>query len=237
MRRRPLRAIRALGKLIRDPEQTAEVFVIMRSLSGDALERGAARFEKTPVGKALLASSRDIVPVLSDRAALAQLPEGSVGRAYLALVENAGITADGLVEASEETASEYATLTPEQGFYAMRLRDTHDLWHTVTGYSTDPFGEVCVVAFSYAQTRNLGFAAIATIGALKIARERKDPRVFGAVWRAYRDGRRAAWLPAVEWERLLALPLADVRRSLGNVPPSRYEALRAASSIAVAQAA
>src|SRR5262245_3745467 len=111
MRRRPLQAIRALGKLIRDPEQTAEVFVIMRSLSGDALERGCARFEKTTVGQALLASGRDIVPVLSDREALAQLPEGSVGRAYLALVERAGITADGLVEASEETANEYTALT------------------------------------------------------------------------------------------------------------------------------
>ena len=237
MRRRPLKAIRALARLIRDPEQTGEVFVIMRSLSGDALERGCARFEKTPGGKALLESSRDIVPLLSDRAALARLPEGSLGRAYLALVERAGITAGGLVEASEESADEYRTLTPAQAFYAMRLRDTHDLWHTVTGYGTDPFGEVCVVAFSYAQTRNLGFAAIATIGAVKIARERKDARVFGAVWRAYRDGRRAIWLPAVEWERLIAMPLSDVRRSLGTVAPARYEALKDDWRVGAAQAA
>jgi ubiquinone biosynthesis protein COQ4 len=226
MRRRPLQAVKALSRLIRNPEETAEVFVIMRALSGDALARGCARFEKTGVGRSLIESGRDIVPVLSDRAALARLPEGSLGRAYLALVERAGITADGLVMASEESAAEYEALTPTQGLYARRLRDTHDLWHTVTGYGTDPFGEVCVVAFSYAQTRNLGFAAIAAIGALKIARENRNPRVFGAVWRAYRDGKRATWLPAVEWERLLAMPLAEVRARLGNVAPTRYEALR-----------
>jgi ubiquinone biosynthesis protein COQ4 len=223
--------------LIRDPEETAEVFVIMRSLSGDALERGCRRFERTPVGRALIDGQRDILPLLSDRASLARLPEGSLGRAYLTLVERAGITADGLVTASEESGAEYAMLTPEQAFYARRLRDTHDLWHTVTGYNTDPFGEVCVVAFSYAQTGNLGFAAIALIGALKIARERKDPRVLGAVWRAYRDGRRAAWLPGVEWERQLALPLAEVRRTLGNVAPTRYETLRAEATFTPAQAA
>ena len=227
MRRQPLTAIRALSRLIRNPEETAEVFVIMRSLSGDALERGNKRFAATKVGRALIESQRDILPVLADRAALARMPEGSLGRAYLALVERAGISADGLVMASEESGTQYATLTPSQAFYARRLRDTHDLWHTVTGYGTDPFGEVCVVAFSYAQTGNLGFAAIATIGALKIARECGDVRVLRAVWRAYRDGRRAAWLPAIEWERQLAMPLAEVRRTLGNVAPTRYEALHA----------
>jgi hypothetical protein len=30
----------------------------------------------------------------------------------------------------------------------------------------------------------------------------------------------------VEWERLLAMPLAEVRAQLGNVAPTRYEALR-----------
>jgi ubiquinone biosynthesis protein COQ4 len=72
---------------------------------------------------------------------------------------------------------------------------------------------------------------------MKIARERKDARVFGAVWRAYRDGRRATWLPAVEWERLLAMPLSDVRLSLGTVSPSRYDALKDDWRVGATQAA
>jgi ubiquinone biosynthesis protein COQ4 len=226
VRRRPITALRALGRLVRNPEDTAQVFIIMRALSGDAIQRGCARFAQTTIGAALLKNPHDLVPVLSNRPSLATLPDGSVGRTYLDLVERAGINAQELVDVSEEVADEYSTLTAEEVVYARRLRDAHDLWHTVTGYSTDTLGEVCVVAFSYAQTRNLGFAAIALIGALKIARERREVGVLKAAWRAYRDGCRAAWLPAVAWEHVLDQPIVELRGSLRIEPQSRYRSLR-----------
>lgn len=236
MRRRPFVALRALAKLVRNPEDTAQVFVIMRALSGDAIQKGCARFARTDAGARLLKEPHDLVPVLSDRNRLASLPDGSVGRAYVDLVERAGINAQELVDVSEEVASEYAELSAEQVVYARRLRDAHDLWHTVTGYGTDTFGEVCIVAFSYAQTRNLGFAAIAFVGALKIARETGDARVLRAAWQAYRDGRRAAWLPAVVWEEHLREPIAAVRSALRIAAPSRYRTLRADFAATVAHA-
>jgi ubiquinone biosynthesis protein COQ4 len=225
-KRRPLEAWRALQRLIADPEDTGQVFVIMRALSGDALVRGTRRFERTPTGAAMLRTPHDLVATLSERGRLATLPEGSLGRAYLALVERAGITAQGLVEVSETEADEYRQLTDAQMLYAKRLRDAHDLWHTVTGYETDTLGEACVVAFSYGQTRNLGFAAIALIGGLKIAKESGDRRVLRAVWRAYRDGRRAQWLPAIPWEDLLDKPLEQVRQQLRIAAPARYRVVR-----------
>ncbi len=237
LKRRPVEALRALRKLVQDPEDTALVFVIMRALTGDAIEKGAARFGRTPTGAAFLRDPHDLVSVLSDRARLAALPEGSLGRSYLQLVERAGITAQGLVEVSEEDVGEYAQLSDEQARYARRLRDSHDLWHTVTGYSTDTLGEVCVVAFSYAQTKNLGFAAIALIGALKIARESRDLRVLRAAWQAYRDGRRAVWLPAVAWEQLLGKPITRVRQELQITAPLRYRTLRAIAAVGVGQPA
>ncbi len=224
-RRRPLVAARALRKLIADPQQTAEVFVIVRALSGDSIQRGAARFATTEVGRRVLAERRDILPVLCDRDALRQLPENSLGRRYVAFAEAAGITADGLVAASEEVAEDYAELNEDEALYARRLRDIHDLWHVVTGISTQTFGEVCVVAFSYAQTRNLGLAAIALIGALKTAKETRERGVLRAAWQAYRIGRRAKWLPEADWEALLAQPLDAVRAQLGIEPPTRYQAL------------
>jgi ubiquinone biosynthesis protein COQ4 len=237
VKRHPITALRALRRLVRNPEDTAQVFIIMRALSGDAIQNGSARFSRTTTGAALLKDPHDLVPVLSDRAHLALLPDGSVGRTYLDLVERAGINAQELVDVSEEVADEYSTLTPDEVVYARRLRDAHDLWHTVTGYSTDTLGEVCVVAFSYAQTRNLGFAAIALIGALKIARETREPGVLRAAWQAYRDGCRAAWLPAVAWEDALTQPVAEVRRTLRIAPPSRYRSLRENFTAAVGQAA
>ncbi len=224
-RRQPIVAARALGRLIQDPEQTEQVFVVMRSLTGDALTRGHARFAATAVGRHVLTNATDLLTVLNDRAALAQLPDGSLGRAYLDFVTRAGITADGLVAASDVNAAEYAALDPSEAIYARRLRDMHDLWHVVTGFATQPFGEVCVVAFSYAQTQNLGFAVIALIGALKIARESAQSGVLRAAWQAYRIGRRAAWMPGVDWEGALAKPLATVRAELRLSPPTRYQAL------------
>ena len=50
----------------------------------------------------------------------------------------------------------------------------------------------------------------------------------------YRRGRAAAWLPAQEWEALLALPLTEVRRrlQLGDAPV--YTEVRAAEYRAAA---
>jgi ubiquinone biosynthesis protein COQ4 len=217
-RRRPLEAVAALRRLVADPEQTEEVFVIMRALSGNALADGHARFAKTPLGAAALRAERDLLDTLCDRAALRRLPEGSLGRAYLDFVERAGIDAEGLVDASEATAKDYGDLTESEGRYARRLRDQHDLWHVLTGYSTQPYGEVCVVSFSYPQTKNLGFAAIALIGALKIAKESGSRQIFRDAWQAYRRGRHAAWLPGEDWESLLARPLEEVRARLHIEP-------------------
>jgi ubiquinone biosynthesis protein COQ4 len=222
-RRQPLVAIKALRQLIANPQDTERVFVILRALSGNAIQDGHARFAATGMGARVLREQRDLLATLCDRDALRRLPPGTLGREYVEFVERAGITADGLVEASEVNATEYDTLTPDQAFYARRLRDMHDLWHVVAGFSTRTFGEVCVVSFTYAQTSNLGLAAIALIGALKIARETKDRGVLNAAWQAYRIGRRAAWLPAQDWEALLAEPLDAVRRKLELAPPTRYQ--------------
>ncbi len=230
-RRRPLLALRALRNLINDPERTDEVFVITSSLSGDSIETGHTRFAATAVGRSVLETRRALLDRLTDRAALGRLPEGTLGRAYLQFVEANNIAAEGLVEASEVSDNEvsrknaYGELNEDQIHYACRLRDMHDLWHVVTGYSTQPFGEVCVVTFSYPQTGNLGLGVIGLIGALKIARGYPLRAVLGAAWQAYRNGRRAAWLPAADWEALLAQPLAEVRAQLKLTPPTRFQRL------------
>ena len=55
-------------------------------------------------------------------------------------------------------------------WFFRRVRDLHDLWHVLTGYGRDPLGEVCLLAFTYAQTRLTGLGAIAFLGTFRIAR-------------------------------------------------------------------
>ncbi len=221
----PIKAMKALRRLIKDPERTEEVFEILRGLSGNSLWHSYERFRQIPGSADLL--QRSLLTTLSDRDRLAALPQGTLGHSYFQFIYNENLSADGLVEASE--FDEAVEPNPHLLAFGERNRDMHDLWHVTTNYGRDTFGELCLLAFTYAQTRNLGILAIVVIGALKIAQER-GRGVFRAAWQAYRDGKRAQWLPAADWESLLELPLSDVRQRLGVVAPERYRNLLASQN-------
>jgi ubiquinone biosynthesis protein COQ4 len=225
---RPLDAWRALARLVRDPDETKHVFDLIDALSGNSGERIYRRFQTTDSGRRILAAKRELLPVLSDREHLLALPVGSLGRTYAEFMTREQITADGLVQASMEGGRENADLPPERQLVGTRLRDSHDLWHVVTGYGRDLVGEACVLAVTYAQTRNRGIGAIVAMAWWKAGREMPSARA--AIRDAYRRGKRAAWLPALEWEELLARPLAQVREELGFGEPPAYEAMRSAGA-------
>lgn len=223
-RMQPIVAWRALRRLIADPEQTHEVFTVIRALSGRALENGLARFRETETGRRILADEIDLLDTLLNREALATLPQSSLGRQYLSFVSREDITADGLVAASEEDG-EFKYLEGDLARFGMRQRDMHDLWHTLTDYGRDELGEALLLAFTYAQTKNRGIGVICLAGCMKLS-QRYGSGVFSAAWRAYKAGRRAAWLPGQDWEALLAQPVDEVRQQLGIEPPEAYFELR-----------
>jgi ubiquinone biosynthesis protein COQ4 len=217
---RPLTALRAMKRLLDDPEDTRQVFHIVRAIEGDTLARNFARFRDTPNGRRLLAERSSLLAVLSDRAALAAMPEGSLGRAYLRFCEARDLTADGLVAASEPEGDPDIT-DPDLVFLGERMRDQHDLWHVVTGFGPDLYGELGVLSFTVAQTGNPGIALIVAAGFLRSRGPLRRGRE--AVIRGLRQGIAAQWLPAAHWEALLERPLAEVRRGLGVVPVAAYE--------------
>ncbi|MCH7742450.1 MAG: ubiquinone biosynthesis protein, partial [Proteobacteria bacterium] len=49
------------------------------------------------------------------------------------------------------------------------------------------------------------------------------PEVKKAMWQAYRAGKKAAWLPGLDWESLLQRPLEEVRQLLNIQPPVKYQ--------------
>jgi ubiquinone biosynthesis protein COQ4 len=218
----PLRALRALRELVKNPDDTRHVFTIVESLSGHAPVRLLERFRSSASGRRLLASRAQILLLLSDRARLQRMPEGSLAHAYLAFLEREKISADGLVQASIEGDTGAVVPGSDFEYVGDRLRDTHDLWHTVSGYQGDLYGETALLAFSAVQTRNPGVALIVLTALLKA----RDPRLLELVWRGITTGARAEWLPPVEWESLLPLPLDEVRRRLQIEPVPSYEPVR-----------
>jgi ubiquinone biosynthesis protein COQ4 len=111
---------------------------------------------------------------------------------------------------------------------AQRLRDMHDLIHVVSGYGRDLLGEMAVLSFSTGRPRrgeNYRQSFILRLAQWKFARAGR-PDAAGVLRAAAARGAAAAFLPAVEWERLLPVLLPLVRERLGISPPPGYEPIR-----------
>jgi ubiquinone biosynthesis protein COQ4 len=219
--RQYLRAFRAAGRLARDTERTDQVFEIIQSLTGQSLEPTFAAFFADPYGKRLLRTrSTALYDRLSDREALAQLPEGSLGRAYLRFMIAGEITPGGLINAMDKGLAPRPTeqVDPNRSYVVRRLADMHDLWHVLNDYGRDDAGEIANLWFSFGQFGNPGMAFIAFFGTLDGPREL-------AWWRyqrrAFIRGKRARRLVCAPLEEWLACPLDEVRAELRIAPTSQ----------------
>lgn len=222
----PLRALRGIRALLRDPDDTRQVFEIIEALSGNAGERSFQRFRASDTGRKILAENRSLLRTLDDHEQLKLLPAGSLGRIYAEFTEREQITGQGLADASVTGGREQ--LDRERELFFARLRDMHDLWHVATGFGRDLVGEAGLLAFSYAQTRNRGVGFIVAVAWLRASGDLSPARAVIAD--GYRRGKRAAWLPGQDWEWLLTQPLSAVRERLGLGDPPTYEPLRSAGA-------
>lgn len=219
-------AARAMKALTQNPDDTAQVFRIIEALSGNSGFRNLQRFKRTRSGAGLLRTRPELIDVLTDEAAMRALPEGSLGREYLGFLSSEGISAAGLKQASiDGRRYEPDRLPRDLDFLRNRMRDTHDLWHVVTGYQGDILGEAALLAFIFAQTRNPGIGFIVATALLR----GRDPVVRRLILGGFLRGIRAEWLPAVRWEKLLSLPLERVREMLRVGAPPHYPALRSSA--------
>lgn len=213
-----LRAIRYMTQHPGDPANTRQVFVILRAMRGRSGLTALRRFAASPTGADLLRRRPSLLAALCDRAGLARLPEGSVGRNYLTFMEGEMLSAEALVEATVDREGDGAP--PELRFFRARMRDAHDLTHVLTGYGRDPLGEFCLMTYMYAHSRNLGMLMIAGLGWLKMPKSAR-----AAMVEAWRNGRKARWFQDLDFEALLPRPLDEVRRQLNIASPTIYTAL------------
>ena len=227
------RALGAVRALIADPDDLPQVFTLLDALPGDTFLRMERRLATTERGRRILAARPQIVALLEDRAALRRLPEGSLGRAYLDFVESEKISPAGIQEADARGGGDASLLPPTFAYLHGRMRDTHDLWHTVTGYKGDVLGETALLAFSLAQTWNPGVGLLVAVGLFKTF---GAPAARAVILEGLRRGLRAAWLPEREWETMLSRPVDEVRAELRVGPPPAYAPIRSVD-LKVAEAA
>jgi len=216
-------ALRSLRRLLRDKEDTRQVFEIMRALNGASTAKGYHRLLATPQGGRIAYEREEFARRLMDDAWLDSLPEGSVGAAYRTFIRSENLSAEGLAMISREGAEVVEEAHP-YAWFGRRTRDVHDIWHILSGYGRDALGEACLVAFSYAQTKGLGWALIA-LGAASRAREGEKHPYVKAIWQGYRRGKAAKWLLGEDYARLMAEPLEGARRRLNITPATIYDSI------------
>jgi ubiquinone biosynthesis protein COQ4 len=207
-----------LRKVLNNPEDTEQVLAFLGVInSGRSTEARVARFFADPEGAVLYADHRTIESRTVDLDQLAALPEGTLGHAYAKFLRSRGLTPE-IFDGAPPGISD-----PQRSYVVQRMRQTHDLWHVVTGCQTDPSGEIALQAFTFSQTRSPGSAFLAVFGALRRVREQRDVGIVRDVLALYRTGRRAGRLPTFAWEDHWATPLAEVRAMLGLPvePPAR----------------
>jgi ubiquinone biosynthesis protein COQ4 len=209
-----LRALRALRRLLRDPDRTENAFEVIAALDPDLMERGLAVMLSHSQGRRLFLERPCLLDRLRDREALAGFPEGSLGRAYLAHIDRYGLDPGKLVALGRSYQGEIRAADEGVRWFADRSELFHDLSHVLTGYGADRLGETALLCFSYGAFGGRGNLLLMIGAALRTWRE------AGLAWpvrlaRAWRRGRRAGCLAALPYERLLSAPLDEVRRLAG----------------------
>src|SRR5262249_26158167 len=126
------RAMRALRHILSNPEATDRVIEFLQLANTGSLPGRAAVFFADPHGRKLYAEQRKIDSHTVDLDALLALPEGTLGRAYATFLRSRGLTPE-VFDAPPEGVPD-----PKVAYVIQRARQTHDLWHVVTGCETDP---------------------------------------------------------------------------------------------------
>lgn len=221
---RPLKAWSHMQQLLADREDTEQVFHIIEALNGRSFERNFKGFAASPGGQKVLQEKTYLPPLLDDHRWILELPDGTVGRAYVDFMKREGLTAQGLVDESEKFRNKAQEYDDDMLLYGNRMRDTHDLFHVLTGYGRNTLGEASLLAFTYSQQPGLGVIFIAFMGCRSIAKQApKGARVMDCFWEGKRNGAAAAKIVEQDIMALLREPLADARARLGIVMPTVYQ--------------
>lgn len=209
-----LQTLRGVVGMFRNPEGTDAVFDIEDGLSDTRAAQGVVtRVARDPAVTALMHTRHLAGPV--DLDALAKLPEASLGYAFARHILDHGFDPDYYRKIPVRTDLDWVL---------MRMRQTHDIWHVVTGIDSSRLGEIAIKAFELAQTWR-PLAAVITCGGM-LRYLMKDPDQLGDamthISHGYQLGRRAAPFLAQTWEQGWARPLAEWRAAVGlpaEIPP------------------
>uniref|UniRef100_B8HQL5 Ubiquinone biosynthesis protein n=1 Tax=Cyanothece sp. (strain PCC 7425 / ATCC 29141) TaxID=395961 RepID=B8HQL5_CYAP4 len=170
----------------------------------------AAQHLKTDPGCASLIRDRYIPPA-HDLEELLTYPEDSLGYIYAATLKTAGFDPNLHAGMTAETDAKYVEL---------RLSQTHDLWHLMTGFDTSIPGELGLQAFHLAQFPYPLATMLIANGLISstLLTPEDLPELLDAIALGWKMGKTAKPLFAQKWEEDWQKPLAQWQTEL-NIQP------------------
>ncbi|MCB9529794.1 MAG: Coq4 family protein [bacterium] len=220
------RGFTCLREFFANPHDTGKAFEFYYAVGQGAMETYFQRFAASPHGPRLLTHKPSLADTIRDRDALAAMPEGSLGRAFLVFLDAHGYQSLGILRLYHVIMEKWQRevglppLDDDRMWFVNRYMTSHDLQHIVTGYGPDEMGEAALSAFTLGQHYGFGLMVLTSGAIAHLGRQLGLPW-FAYAWRAWRRGRRAQPLYAAPWEELLPLPLDLVREVLAIEPIDR----------------
>jgi ubiquinone biosynthesis protein COQ4 len=193
--------IRALDVLKDDPANPYYGPLLNACLDSETYAKLARMWREAPEGRRLLDQRPTLQGRDLDLDALARLPAGTLGHEFMRYLRDNGI-------------EPFVTAFPIESdvdYLSKRYRETHDLFHVITGYGTDVVGEMELQAFVLG---NLGVRQAVLILAYAIPLQIKQGgfkdfgTYLGRLRAAYHRGRHSREMLSVSYEKLWEQPVS-----------------------------
>ncbi|MEG3436488.1 Coq4 family protein [Pannus brasiliensis CCIBt3594] len=198
---------RGMISLWKDPGNTLSVYDIEDGLKDSWLQRMSLRYVKLDRATAELLEER-YIPEHPDLKTLLSLPADSLGYQYASHL---------IAHHFDPNFYRSIEVNSEVDYLLLRSRQTHDIWHLVTGYDVDVAGELKLKAFEWSQTRRPMALVLLVAGLLGAFCT--SPRSFLHLWNqiiaGYHLGKQAKPFLARAWEKEWEKPLTVWRQELG----------------------
>jgi ubiquinone biosynthesis protein COQ4 len=203
---KPKQAYNAFRRLRKNPTNTIFVYEFLNATTLPALRSTYNRLLESDLGGKIAYESEEVSEYFNS---LSDRPQNSVGKECHKLFPDQEILAR--LSRRKAPNKEWIDKKHPYNWMARRWRDTHDTWHTLTGYPSNDIGEMQLAMFSFAQTGSMGWFLIGVAIMLKYGVTMSH---LTMMYRAYKSGKRAEFLLAEDYNQLLSENLSEARTRL-----------------------
>lgn len=199
-----LQGLQAFLSFINDGITIEGIFDVDAALANQEVAAAEIAYVKSNPEIAQLFEERYIAPT-PDIEELLKLPEDSLGFTFASYLRALNF---------EPEFYPKVEVKDDASYFTMRMRQTHDIWHTVTGWFNDA-GGIKLAGFQVAQNRSPLLVMVSTGVILNTIKMNKDiTPIIRLLQEGYDVGCQAKPFLAQKWEEAWEKPLADWRAEL-----------------------